>query len=404
MTQSLLVSPRLPRLLIGCLLALAVQKAAWLFFEVSSSKLTDFHTFYLAGQMALRGVFDQAYAAATFAPAQAALSGGTDFMPWPYPPPFGLVVAGLALLPLPASYLLFIGATLAAYLVMLKRLARDSFPAALTAVFPALVACIGSGQNGCLTGALLGLACVELVRGRTRAGIPIGLMIIKPHLALLVGGYVLVGQRWRVTLLALAVAVLATACATLVFGTQVWPAFLAGAREVTDFLEAGLYPFFRMVSVYALLRSVGASSETALIAQAVVACLALTFVALAWRQGEEPRHVLGRALLVSLSVTPYAYDYDVTVVGLGFGLLLPDLLCRTRPRELAALVALAGVAGGAGIVQTMLFSDRLSAGGSARVELPSIAAAAYLLFIGAICIVLGRAKADMPATPVTAPG
>ena len=51
-------------------------------------------------------------------------------------------------------------------------------------LFPAMAITIGCGQNGFLTGALIGLVCLNVERRQLLAGLALGAMVIKPHLRL----------------------------------------------------------------------------------------------------------------------------------------------------------------------------------------------------------------------------
>lgn len=316
---------------------------------------TDFDIFYIAGRMVWRGEIGDVYYFARLGPLMASLFEGQHFLPWTYPPPFDLVVGALALLPLPAAYLVFTATTFWAYLAALRRLAPNDLVTTLIVFFPVLAITIRCGQNGFLTGALVAVACLSLRRGSAWAGVPLGLMVIKPHLAIAFGVLLLVQGRWAVMAVAAATAAAAAGLATVLLGPAVWVAFLDGVREARIFLEAGLYPLFRMVSPYAALRSFDLPAGLAGLAQVVSAVGALGAVVVAARRFT-PTQALGVTALVTLLVSPYAYDYDMTIVAVGFALLLPDLVRLASPARRGTIYALFFVSSGFGLVQ----SSRLS--------------------------------------------
>ena len=105
------------------------------------------------------------------------------------------------------AYSLFISGSLAAYFLTLRRIACESYVPILIITFPALIINIRCGQNGFLTGALIGLTCLYLRKGSALAGLPLGLMIIKPHLAIALAVYAIANRRWKVVAIALATAI-----------------------------------------------------------------------------------------------------------------------------------------------------------------------------------------------------
>lgn len=207
-----LPSPLLTGTLIAAMVLMTIVIAArfaGLVGFYGTNTVADFKVFHLVGGMVWSGEVGEAYYAETMIPLERALSGENIFLPWTYPPPFDLVVAPLGLLPLWLAYLAFIGPTLALYLLVLRRIGGAHASLALVATFPAICIMISCGQNGFLTGGLVGLACLLLLRQDDRralwSGIPLGLMMIKPHLAVCLALHVLASRRWRVAAFAVAI-------------------------------------------------------------------------------------------------------------------------------------------------------------------------------------------------------
>lgn len=331
-----------------------------------STTVADFKVFHLVGQMVWEGRIGEAYHAATMMPLERALSGTDIFLPWTYPPLFDLVVAPLGLMPLWLAYLAFVGPTLVAYLMVLHRLAGPYFSLALAAIFPAICILISCGQNGFLTGALVGLACLLLLRrddGRSGwSGVPLGMMAIKPHLAVCLALHVLARRRWTVVITAACVVLAGAALSTLAFGPSIWTAFLDGVAESRLFLERGLYPLHRMISTYATARTLGASAGLAMAIQVGVALFALAAVWLSVRRAGA-RQSLGLAVLTTLLISPYAYDYDLPIYGIGLALVLPDLIRLATPVERIAMVGLSWLASGWGMVMSLVLDRRYGEAG-----------------------------------------
>lgn len=382
-------TPFVVRMLLLSLVAVMLSKALRYAGLLPAQELTDFDAFHVAGRMVWRGDIAQAYHLPTLLEAQKALTGEQAFLPWTYPPPFNLVVAALAPLPISLAYLVFAGSTLAAYLLVLRRIAGPHFATVVVALAPALFIAVAGGQNGFLTGTLIGLTALGLLGGRALAGLPLGLMVIKPHLAVGLAVCALVLRRWRCLGLAAATAALALALSTLMLGPAIWPAFVGGVEEAKAFLAAGAYPLFRMISVYAWLRSLDLPAALALAAQMATAVAVLILLAL-WN-GMPRRQVVGLAAMASLFVSPYAYDYDLPLYGIALALLLPDLLRQARRGEVLVLFALGWIVGGYGIVATPLH-EALS--GSALVTSVGISLAAppFLLLLALVWRILRRTQ------------
>jgi hypothetical protein len=321
--------------------------------DPSPRTFADFDAFYLASEMIWRGEIQQAYHFSMFTRAQEAYFGAPRFLPWAYPPPFNVLIAPLAFLPYGMAYGLFTAATMMAYLLTLRRLAGKGFAVVVLATSPAILITVLCGQNGFLTGTFIGLACLALQNRRASAGLPLGLMIIKPHLAIAYAVYLLMTRRWAVITVGALTVAATSALTTALLGTEIWDAFIAGAQEARAFLEEGKYPLPRMVSLYAALRSIGVSAATAFLGQATVAIVVLAIVCLVAYRRLSARQSLGITAIASLLVSPYAYDYDLPILGVGLALLLPDILRGSR-REQAAIFVLTFTTCAIGQVQTFL--------------------------------------------------
>jgi hypothetical protein len=301
-------------------------------------EMKDYDAFYVAGRMFWDGTLFEAYRTETLFQAQRRITGTESFMPWTYPPQFNLVTAVLALMPVWLGYALFISATFLAYVAVLRRLAGARWIVVLLALFPAIVICIRTGQNGFLMGALLGLFAVLMLDRRSTAGLPLALLTIKPHYLPGIGLYLLFRGEWRI----IATGAVATAAilglATLVFGAGIWPAFLGAIPEAGYYLELGAYPLFRMTSVYAALHTLGLAPGVAMGVQVAVGLAGLAVLAWAGRRGWPPHQVLGIAIMGSLFFSPYAYDYDLPILGVALAVLLRDILARGTARQVAVLL------------------------------------------------------------------
>lgn len=318
----------------------------------------DFDAFYIVSQMIRERQLDQAYDVAVMIARQSALAGRTIFMPWTYPPQFDMLIAPLSFASRGVSYGIFTGLGLLAYVAVLRRLAGPLFCGALFGIAPALFVTILVGQNGLFLGALIGLVCLFWLSDRkARAGIALGLLVIKPHLALGIGFLVLISRQWRMLIWAAAVVLISSLLATLAFGPGIWTAFLSGARAAGQNMGLGIYPFFRMTSVYALLFTLGLSPSVAFAGQVVSAGLALTLIGASLWCRWPLRRVLGVACIATLAISPYNYDYDMPALGIAFALLARDLIAFGHPVERALIWASCWLCAGSGLFTAFYLND-----------------------------------------------
>jgi hypothetical protein len=358
--------------------------------------LVDFDAFHLIAERVWLGDVDQAYQFVKLINMQSEVSSGvTSFMPWTYPPQFSLFLAPLALVPTGVAYFLFIAATLAFYLVVLRSIAGCNFVLLLIILFPAMAITMACGQNGFLMAGLFGLVCLLLEERPILAGLALGLMIIKPHLAVAIGAYCILRRCWIVVMTAGAVVLISSALCTAVFGVKIWTGLLQSVRDSSAFLEQGYYPLYRMISFYAALRTAGLSAWAAFLGQGLVAILALGMVALALYR-RMPTHLsLGLTAMLSVCVSPYAYDYDFLIFGIGLALLLPDLHKAAREGERGIIYAVPMLIGAYGTLQ----SSRLGTSYSEiqYLNLISIGGFAVVSLIALIFTILLRRSKTKPA-------
>lgn len=357
--------------------------------------LTDFDAFYLAGTLAGRGDIASAYDMASVLQEQQRMWSATSFMPWTYPPPFTLIMDGISNVPIGLAYVLFTLASFGFYLAVLHRIAGQYLVGVLLFMMPVVLLNLRTGQNGFLTAGLIGMFLLAWRNHRAIAGLPLGLMIIKPHLAVGVGLLALIGRRWDVLTIAASVGLAALALATFAYGWPVWGAFLGAVREASGFLAQGYYPLFRMNSVYASLWSWGLPAAWAMAGHVAGALVAVGLLIWASLAAMEFRYRAALICVLSLFVSPYSYDYDLTILGVGLAFVLPDLLDRGSPRALGGLLALAWLTGGYGMSIHLFPADTASG----LVELSASAEPALICpLLIALCVATLRILRSPPRT------
>jgi hypothetical protein len=320
--------------------------------ELSGKRnLNDFDEFYLVGELCCGSKVLDTYDVDKLLAYQQAFTGSKSFLPWTYPPQFTAALAILPLLTIGWSFLAFTGGTMVFYLLIVRRAGWEYGGAAMLAIFPALILNARLGQNGFLTAGLIGLVLESLRRRGTTGGIPLGLLAIKPHLGLGLALMTVLERRLGTIVIAAITVVVTCGLATLILGTEVWPAWFAGVKQSSGFLNDGLYALYRLSSVYALFRSFGASSSLAFACHAVVAFAAVGILVLAYFRKWPINRLLAFTAVVNLLISPYNHDYDYASVTFAIMLILPELLRRITLWELGAFYLLTWVGTGAGLLQ-----------------------------------------------------
>ena len=313
---------------------------------------TDFSNVYAAGVAALKGEpaapFD---IMRQWAQEKAIFGGATPLYGWHYPPFFLLVAAPLALIPYPLALALWQIATLALYVWSLSALIhRSAMPQwaqdyrwiapalAFTAVFVNLI----HGHNGFLTAALFAGGLALLDKRPWLTGLLFGLLVYKPQFGVMIPLALAAGGYWRsfaaacFTILGLALLV------TMLFGAEVWPAFLASTHFTrTIILEQGNTGFEKIQTLFSQVRFLGGPVTLAYAAQGAIALLAAFLLVRLWRRPTS-FGVRGAALcLATLLVTPYLLDYDLMLLAPALLLLAAEGKRQGfQPFELSLLVFL----------------------------------------------------------------
>ncbi|HEX7781825.1 MAG TPA: glycosyltransferase family 87 protein [Sphingobium sp.] len=287
---------------------------------------TDFVSFWTASQLALTGHPAAPYDPAAHHAAQIALMGwDPGYFAFFYPPPYLLACLPLALLPYGASLALWVGLTGLAYHRALRAWTSDPHIWVPMFAFPAVLINAGHGQNGFLTAALAGGGLLMMDRRRPwLAGLLLGALVIKPHLALLLPLALAARGEWRTFLATGFGAALWITLSFLAFGPDAWHGFLADSALARQTLEQGLVDPAKMQSAFAAVRLAGGSLMQAYAAQAAAGiAIALTLIVLA-RLRAPAMAQNGAFLLGAILATPFVFDYDLTWIALPLGWLLVE--------------------------------------------------------------------------------
>jgi alpha-1,2-mannosyltransferase len=174
------------------------------------------------------------------------------------------------------------------------------------------------GQNGFFTAALQLAAITCLGRRPVLAGVLVGLLCVKPHLAIVWPLALLALGAWRSIAAAALTVLLCAASSLLLHGVDAWVQYLQIAGPFQAQLaaagpEGGVLRYYQLmlVSPFSALRLLGVALPWAMAAQVVLSIGVLAACAVGVRRH---RDALSRALLIGsagLLITPYAFHYDM---------------------------------------------------------------------------------------------
>ena len=286
------------------------------FIPITPPTTTDFVSFYAAGKLALAGTPALAYdQLAHHAAEMAATAVGIEYQFFFYPPVYLLLCTPLALLPYLASFIVFQTATLALWLFTARRiLAAHGWGWCLPVLaYPAVFWTVGLGQNALLTASLLGAVTLLVDTRPSLAGLLLGLLCYKPHLALLAPVALVAGGYWRVFAAATLSVIAIVGLSIAAFGLAPWQAYLGELTGARAIYETGRIEIAGYVTAFGAARLMGIAVPLAYALQAAVTVVVATIVAWIWWRDPDPAH-RGAALTAGILLSvPLALLYDMMI-------------------------------------------------------------------------------------------
>ncbi len=278
----------------------------------------DFLSFYSAGSLVLQGTPALAYDQAAHWHAQQML-GGADvtYNYFFYPPPFLLVCGALASLPYMTAFVLFEAITLAAYLVIVRRISTVDgwgwYAPALA--FPPVYWCLGLGQNAFLSAALFGIGTIFIDTRPLRAGTALGMLCWKPHFGLLIPAALAAGGHWRAFTAATATVASLIVATTLLFGIETWQAYLHLVANSGAVYGTGKVLFAGYVTIFGAARLIGLPVTAAILLQGAASLFAVALVVRIWRARASLPLRAASLIAGTLLSVPVALIYDLVLLG-----------------------------------------------------------------------------------------
>lgn len=304
---------------------------------VASRPGSDYSVFWSASYVMLHGDPSQAYDFPTFSRMSARMFPHfhrEGFLAWLYPPTYLMMVAPLSLLPFALGYPLFVALGVA---LLGAAVWRVSGLAAIPGAGPrmkrvgafALVAspCVFVtamfGQNAFLTAACAALAVCWADRRPAWAGLCIGLLSVKPQMALLFPFVLVAARAWRTFAWAAFATTGFAALSVLVCGVESLRLFVAStglARALI--LEHGIVFWFASPTPFAAFRLAGLPVAAAYAAQACVAAIAIAAACVVWARSRDPRLRAAVLMVATLASNPYVWHYELAWLGVALACML----------------------------------------------------------------------------------
>lgn len=338
----------------------------------------DTLNFWAGARVALGGHAAIAYDMPAFhAYEQAAIGGAIQPYHYSYPPVMMLLTAPLALLP----FLPFWAGWLGGGWLLFAACVRYWLPGgwALYAVAaPAVMIDVISGQAGCWMAAIFGFGLILLPAQPVAAGLVLSLALFKPQLIWLLPIALVGGGHWRALAGFVAGAALLLAGSVRAFGFGLWTSYAQQAVVLRGaILENGAGVWHRFVSVFVLMRHLGAGVAVAYGVQGIVSLAMAALVMWVWRTTRAPGEAWAPArrnavlVLASIFASPYVSDYDLVVATFvplwllpgrdDTGLWAASSLVILAPLVAAPLALGTGVAGaGLLLLPALYYAFRLS--------------------------------------------
>jgi glycosyl transferase family 87 len=146
-------------------------------------------------------------------------------------------------------------------------------------------------------------------------------------------------SQWTVFFSAAVVTVLMAAASWLAFGTESWLAFFHWMPMFSQaFLTEGKAPWWKMQSLFAMVRWMGGTEQLAWIFQWVLGAMVAVVLTVMWRSRVSYSWKAAALATGTLLITPYLFMYDMMVLAIPVAFLVRiGLRSGFRAYELPAL-------------------------------------------------------------------
>ena len=320
---------------IACLILLSMTMLALalMFISGAGHPGIDFSCFWAAGSLALKDHAATAYDWGQLRPMLDQMQPADhapysyDQMPVPffYPPVFFLVLAPLALLPFTAAFWIWSAAKLTCWLCVVCSIRPRSGALLLALAAPPVVYDFLAGQSSLLAAALLGGALVLLDRRPIMSGLLIALLIFKPQYGVLLPLVLIATARWSVVITASLMSAALLLLSGIIFGWDTFTGFREAATfATTQFHLTGALPWYKLQSIYGLVRLAGFGYGLAMLLQIVIASACAVWVLIMWRRNVGFAVKAACLLAATPLISPYFAIYDMQILVVALVFLMSD--------------------------------------------------------------------------------
>jgi alpha-1,2-mannosyltransferase len=242
---------------------------------------------------------------------------GTQLPPhnWSYPPHILPFIAPLAWLPYLSALAVWSLAGLAIYLWRCARSGAGALEFVVLALAPASLVNLITGQNGFFTAAMLWSGLMLLNRKPVLSGIAFGLLTIKPQLGLLLPFILLIDRRWMAIAAACATASFLLALTALLYGPQVFSAYVEQALSHQAYVFTKTEGIFvsMMPTAFMNARLAGFDSSSAWLVQLPFSIAGILFALWLWRRMDDTALKIAAVVTGTFIASPYLFNYDMTI-------------------------------------------------------------------------------------------
>jgi len=301
----------------------------------------DFVNVWTGGRLVREGRIELLNDLQAYAAYQRSLFGDIGPHNYSYPPVTYPLAALFSLLPYWVALVTWTASTGALFVHAARKWWPTGMgPAYLALVTPAALLNIWAGHYGFLIGALFLLGWQKLDERPVQSGVYFGLMLLKPHLAVLVPLALLLRREWAAIASAAATVALLVIITGAWFGWQSWNDFLFNTSAVQASMIDPKLSFFGLMScsvATALLR-IGAPWAVAAGVQLLYSGAAVALVGTAAVSKVRTRDLALLSATATFVFLPYSFNYDLTVVMLGALVVLRE----SKPGSIQSRLAIGG--------------------------------------------------------------
>ncbi len=300
----------------------------------------DFVVFYSAGVAAAAGQALTVYDVAAFADHLQTLLArpsppGLDYL---YPPAALFVWVPFAGLSYLHALWLWTSIMVLALAWCSWKLAGHWLGGLFAVISPVVVHSLAAGQTGAMLATLTALGLIYMRSKPLLAGGLLGLLAIKPHLAIALPICLVAGRHWRVILGAALSAVALHILSIVIFGFELWPPFLEVlAGHSNKFLTQDNKLWAKIPSVLISVSRVVGDGPVAWIAQIVVGLAALGSAFFVWSRVEDQFLRVTALVIATVLVTPKVMNYDLAVLILPVSVAVGDI-ARGRKVPVSSMI------------------------------------------------------------------